>query len=80
MVSTWRYYSFKGINFHQPYKPLILILIGAFIVGMFFYAQPLLLGMAAAYVGSGIVIRLGGILRRRLRRPPPAHVAERQIG
>ena len=81
MVSTWRYYSFKGINFHQPYKPLILILIGAFIYGMFSnYAQALLLGMAAAYVGSGIVIRLGGILRRRLRRPPPAHVAERQIG
>ena len=80
MVSTWRYYSFKGINFHQPYKPLILILIGAFIVGMFFYAQTLLLGMAAAYVGSGIVIRIGGIVRRRLRRARPPHVAERQIG
>ena len=80
MVSTWRYYSFKDINFHQPYKPLILILIGAFIIGMFFYAQTLLLSMAAAYVGSGIVIRIGGIVRRRFRRASRPHVAERQIG
>src|SRR5437588_7049176 len=29
MVSTWRYYSFKGVNLHRPYKPLLLILLGA---------------------------------------------------
>jgi hypothetical protein len=30
------------------------------------------LAMATAYVASGIVIRIGGILRRRLKPAPPA--------
>jgi CDP-diacylglycerol--serine O-phosphatidyltransferase len=67
MVSTWRYYSFKGISLSKPYTPLILILLGAFIYGMWNYSQLMLLAMAAAYVGSGIVIRIGGAIRRRLR-------------
>jgi hypothetical protein len=37
--------------------------------------------MAASYVGSGIAIRLGGLIRRRLRQTPAAPVApEHQIG
>jgi CDP-diacylglycerol--serine O-phosphatidyltransferase len=68
MVSTWRYYSFKGINLTKPYTPLIIIVIGGFIYGFWNYAQVMLLVMASAYVASGIVIRIGGIVRRRLRR------------
>src|SRR5579859_6090921 len=34
MVSTWRYYSFKGLKLHQARSPLILILLGAFIYGI----------------------------------------------
>jgi CDP-diacylglycerol--serine O-phosphatidyltransferase len=80
MVSTWRYYSFKGINLTKAYSPLIVILVGAFIYGIWNYSQPVLLAMATTYVGSGIVIRIGGIVRRRLRHsPPPAH-PEHQIG
>jgi CDP-diacylglycerol---serine O-phosphatidyltransferase len=67
MVSTWRYYSFKGISLSKPYTPLILILAGAFIYGMWNYSQLMLLAMGTAYVGSGIVIRIGGVIRRRLR-------------
>jgi CDP-diacylglycerol--serine O-phosphatidyltransferase len=67
MVSTWRYYSFKGISLSKPYTPLILILLGAFIYGMWNYSQLILAAMAAAYVGSGIAIRIGGAVRRRLR-------------
>ena len=71
MVSTWRYYSFKGISFNRGYSPLIMILVGAFIYGLFNYAQLMFIAMATAYVASGIVIRIGGILRRRLRPAPP---------
>jgi CDP-diacylglycerol--serine O-phosphatidyltransferase len=79
MVSTWRYYSFKGINLHQPYKPLLLILLGALIYGMWNYSQAMLLAMSGSYVASGIVIRLGGIIRRRFKHlPPPA--LEHRIG
>src|SRR5215470_2443992 len=31
MVSTWRYYSFKGINLNKAYSPLIIILLGGLI-------------------------------------------------
>lgn len=72
MVSTWRYYSFKGISLNKAYSPLIIILVGAFIYGMANYAQLLLLSMSTAYVSSGIIIRIGGIVRRRMRRQPPA--------
>jgi CDP-diacylglycerol--serine O-phosphatidyltransferase len=81
MVGTWRYYSFKGINLSKPYTPLIVIFLGAFIYGMWNYSQLLLLSLSIAYVGSGIAIRIGGILRRRMRRHP--HIPpspEHQIG
>jgi len=67
MVSTWRYYSFKGISFSKGYSPLILILLAALIYCMVHYPRFLFLGMAASYMSSGIFIRVGGIARRRLR-------------
>jgi CDP-diacylglycerol--serine O-phosphatidyltransferase len=68
MVSTWRYHSFKGINLSKPYTPLIFVLLGGLIYGIWNWPQPVLLAIASAYVASGIVIRAGGIVRRRLRR------------
>jgi CDP-diacylglycerol--serine O-phosphatidyltransferase len=76
MVSTWRYYSFKGVNLSKPYTPLILLLLGVLITAIWFFPQPLLLGMSAAYVASGIIIRIGGIVRRRLRHAPPPPTPE----
>jgi CDP-diacylglycerol--serine O-phosphatidyltransferase len=70
MVSTWRYYSFKGISMSRAYSPLIIILVGAIIYSLWNYAQLLFLAMTTTYVASGIVIRIGGILRRRLRHTP----------
>jgi CDP-diacylglycerol--serine O-phosphatidyltransferase len=80
MVSTWRYYSFKGIGLSKPYTPLIVILAGALIFGLWSYSQPVWLALASCYVGSGIVIRIGGILRRRFRPVPTPPSPERQIG
>jgi CDP-diacylglycerol---serine O-phosphatidyltransferase len=80
MVSTWRYYSFKGINLSRPYTPLILILLGAFVYAVLNYSQPVFLAMAVSYVMSGIVIRVGGIVRRRLRHVPPPRAPEHQVG
>jgi len=75
MVSTWRYHSFKGVSLSKPYTPLIIVLVGGIIYLTWNWPQPVLLALAAAYVASGIVIRIGGILRRHLRHsqpPPPA--------
>jgi CDP-diacylglycerol--serine O-phosphatidyltransferase len=81
MVSTWRYYSFKGINLNKPYKPLLIVALGALIYAIWNWSQPVLLGMAIAYVGGGIVIRIGGIIRRRLRHTPHhPGTPEHQVG
>jgi CDP-diacylglycerol--serine O-phosphatidyltransferase len=70
MISTWRYRSFKDFNLLRPRSTASIIVLGSLIYLVWNYPQPALLGMAVAYVGSGIVIRFLGILRR-LR---PMHV------
>ncbi len=79
MVSTWRYWSFKDLNLLRPRTPLILIVICAVIYAIFQWSQPVLLILAAVYVGSGIFIRLGGIIRRYFPHHPPPN-PETQIG
>jgi CDP-diacylglycerol--serine O-phosphatidyltransferase len=49
-----------------------VILLGALIYLIWNYSQPVLLAMAVLYVGSGIVVRIGGILKRRFRAQPAA--------
>ncbi|HML15398.1 MAG TPA: CDP-diacylglycerol--serine O-phosphatidyltransferase [Bryobacteraceae bacterium] len=78
MVSTWRYPSFKDLSLMRPRSPLTFVLIGSLIYLIWNFSQPVLLAMASCYVASGIVIRIGGIVRRRLRPSPPA--PEHQIG
>jgi len=80
MVSTWRYYSFKGINLSKPYTPLIIIVVATFIYAIWNYAQPVLLVMATCYMASGIVIRLGGMIRRRFKPAPMRGPAEHPVG
>jgi len=81
MVSTWRYYSFKGINLNKAYSPLIIILLGGLIYAIWNYSEIAFVLLAVAYVGSGILIRVGGVLRRRLRHnPTPSAPAEHPIG
>lgn len=81
MVSTWRYYSFKGLRLRQPHTPLIVIVVGGLVFAIWNYGHLVLPAMAVAYVGSGIAIRLGGIVRRRvLRRRPASAAPEHQIG
>lgn len=79
MVCTWRYPSFKELNLMRPRPPLMILLLGGFIYLLWYYSQPMLLAMAIAYVGSGIVLRIGGIIRRRLR-PAPPQQREAQAG
>jgi CDP-diacylglycerol--serine O-phosphatidyltransferase len=65
MVSTWRYRSFKDFNLFTPRSPKSVLLHGCFIFAIWNYSRPVLLFMALTYVGSGIVIRIGGIIKRR---------------
>jgi len=75
MVSTWRYPSFKDLSLTRPRSPLTLVIVGCVIYLIWTLSQPVLLVMSGSYVLSGIVIRVGGIVRRRLRPSPvtPEH-------
>jgi len=78
MVSTWRYRSFKDFHLLRPRSPLSVISWGSLIYLLWYYSQPVLLALAALYVGSGVVVRIGGLLRRCFR-PTQAH-PERELG
>ena len=69
MVSTWRYRSFKDLSLLRPRSPLTVILVASLIYLVIFYSRPMFLTMGILYIGSGIVVRIGGIVRRRFRRP-----------
>ena len=75
MVSTWRYPSFKDLSLTRGRPPLTFILVGSLIYLIWNFSRPVLLALAATYVLSGIVIRVGGIVRRLFR---PAAAAPRQ--
>ena len=78
MVSTWRYPSFKDLTLTRPRSPMTVVVLGSIIYLVWNFSQPALLAMAVCYVGSGIVVRIGGILRRRFRSHPPQ--PEHQVG
>jgi CDP-diacylglycerol--serine O-phosphatidyltransferase len=82
MVSTWRYPSFKDLSVVRPRSPLTFVVVSILIYLIWDLSQPVLLAMSICYVLSGIVIRAGGIVRRRLRpaQPHPDNRPEHQIG
>jgi len=76
MVSTWRYRSFKDFNLLTPRSPQSVVLLGIFIFLIRYYSQAVLLVVSLLYVGSGIVVRIGGIIKRKLRSHPPEEGGE----
>jgi len=81
MVSTWRYPSFKDLSLTHPRSPLSIILMGVLIFLVWNFSQPVLLVLSASYVAGGIAIRVGGIVRRRLRpQAQPPREPEHQVG
>jgi CDP-diacylglycerol--serine O-phosphatidyltransferase len=67
MISGWRYRSFKDFNLLSPRSPWSVVAIGSLIYLIWNYSQTVLLMMSIFYVGSGIVVRTAGVLKRRLR-------------
>ena len=52
---------------------------GSFIYLIWNYSQPVLLAMAVSYVSSGIIIRVGGIIKRKIRPVPPPQHPQHQV-
>lgn len=71
MVSTWRFFSLKGINFRQTQNFRWLIVIGLAIYFGFFFSQYALFALALIYILSGVLARLSFVFRRPTIPPPP---------
>jgi CDP-diacylglycerol---serine O-phosphatidyltransferase len=73
MVSKWRFYSFKDIDFRsrQPFQ--LIVLFGALFAAIWFFSQVVLFAIAILYMVSGVFWRLQWIFRRKGNPPPPAY-------
>ena len=81
MVSTWRYRSFKDFDLFTPRSPQSFLVQGSLIYLIWNYSQLVLFLIAFSYVASGILIRLGGLVKRRMKRvPPPEPHRQQQAG
>ena len=72
MVSTWRFYSFKDIDFRSRHPFRLIILLGALFASIWYFSQQVLFAVALLYMASGVFWRLQWIFRRRSEPPPPS--------
>lgn len=73
MVSTWRFYSFKDIDFRSRHPFRLIILLAALFSGIWFFSRQVLFGVALLYMFSGVFWRLQWIFRRRSEPPAPPY-------
>ncbi len=71
MVSTWRFYSFKDIDFRSRHPFWLVVVIGVVIACVVYFSEYFLFFLALFYMLSGVLARLMYILRRRGSPPPP---------
>src|SRR5215471_18457669 len=73
MVSTWRFYSFKDIDFRSRHPFRLIVLLAALFYGIWLFSRPVLFALALLYMTSGVFWRLQWIFRRRSGPPPPPY-------
>jgi len=73
MVSTWRFYSFKDINFRSRRPFRLIVLIAVVIASIWYFSRPVLFVIAILYMASGVLWRLQWIFRRKAPPAPPAY-------
>jgi CDP-diacylglycerol---serine O-phosphatidyltransferase len=73
MVSTWRFYSFKDIDFRSRRPFQLILLFAALFAGIWFFSKMLLFIIALAYMASGVLWRLQWIFRKKSNPPPPPY-------
>src|ERR1700751_4326776 len=73
MVSTWRFYSFKDIDFRSRHPFRLIVVLAALFGLIFFFSRKMLFAIALLYMVSGVFWRLQWIFRRRSGPPPPSY-------
>jgi CDP-diacylglycerol---serine O-phosphatidyltransferase len=73
MVSTWRFYSFKDIDFRSRHPFRLILFLGGLIASIWFFSRQMLFFIALLYMVSGVFWRVQWIFRRRNDPPPPPY-------
>jgi CDP-diacylglycerol--serine O-phosphatidyltransferase len=73
MVSTWRFYSFKDIDFRSRHPFRLILFLAALFASIWFFSRQMLFIIALIYMISGVFWRVQWIFRRRRERPPPPY-------
>ena len=77
MVSTWRFWSPKGIDLRTRQPFWVFLLICGFLALLWYYSEYVLFSLALLYLVSGILARFAYAMRRR---PPAAPSYEPESG
>ncbi len=73
MVSTWRFYSFKDIDFRSRHPFRLVVIFGVVGASIWFFSGPALFAIAILYMASGVLWRLQWIFHRKNPPAPPAY-------
>ena len=73
MVSTWRFYSFKDIDFRSRRPFRLVVLIAILFALIWHFSRPVLFIIAIFYMASGVLWRLQWIFRRKSPPAPPPY-------
>jgi CDP-diacylglycerol--serine O-phosphatidyltransferase len=73
MVSTWRFYSFKDIDFRSRHPFRLIVIFGIIGASIWFFSRPALFAIAILHMSSGVLWRLQWIVRRKRPPAPPAY-------
>ncbi len=71
MISTWRFYSFKDLDFRSRHPFWVVVIIGVVIACIRYFSEYFLFFLALFYMLSGVFARLLYLVRRRGSSPPP---------
>lgn len=70
MVSTWRFWSSKSIDFKSRQASRLFVLLGTILTAIWYFHRVVLFALALAYLVSGVLSRLAYSFRRRGSAPP----------
>lgn len=73
MVSTWRFYSFKDIDFRSRHPFRLILFLAALFASIALFSRIMLFVIALLYMVSGVFWRMQWIFRRRSGPPPPPY-------
>jgi CDP-diacylglycerol--serine O-phosphatidyltransferase len=73
MVSTWRFYSFKDIDFRSRHPFRLILFLGALFASIWFFSRQMLFFIALLYMVSGVFWRVQWMFRRKSDPPPPPY-------